>query len=284
MVPFQRDVSLREYCTFGIGGPARYFVEVSTFHELQHAFSLCHAHQLPYFILGKGSNCLFDDRGFDGLVIYNKIDFWDTPQPGTFHVGAGYSFSLLGTQTARLGWSGLEFASGIPGSVGGAVFMNAGANGGETCQCLLSVEYIDAEGGLQEYKREDLNFSYRYSPFQKMSGAIVAATFALSPSPTARARQIEIIEYRKKTQPLRDKSAGCMFRNPQCGHAGALIEQSGLKNICVGGAQVSEKHANFIVNTGKATAKDVLELVSFVQQRVKEKTGVELESEVRYIC
>lgn len=280
---FQEGKSLRSLCTFGIGGPARYFVEVRTIPEMQDVLAKCRQQQLPTLIIGKGSNCLFDDRGFDGVVILNKIDFIDRPTPETVHVGAGYSFSLLGSQTARQGFAGLEFASGIPGSVGGAVFMNAGANGSETCNTLVSVDFIDEKGVLHCLKKEELHFAYRHSSFQDTPGVIVGATFVLTPSDTARTKQLEIIAYRKKTQPYSDKSAGCIFRNPVCGAAGALIDKSGLKGTNIGGAKVSEMHANFIVNTGDATAEDVLKLIALIKQTVHEKTGVELESEVRYI-
>jgi UDP-N-acetylmuramate dehydrogenase len=274
---------LSELSTFGIGGPARYFTEARTIEEMQKALILCREKQMPYLVIGKGSNCLFDDRGFNGMVILNKIDFNEKPAKELVHVGAGFSFSLLGSQTARHGLGGLEFASGIPGSVGGAVYMNAGANGGETCQALFSVDFISEDGVLHCLKKEELEFSYRFSSFQKMRGVIVGATFALIQSETARARQLEIIEYRIKTQPYSDKSAGCIFRNPTCGHAGALIDKSGLKGKSIGGAKVSELHANFIVNTGSATAKDVLDLIDLIKHTVKEKTGFELESEVRCI-
>jgi UDP-N-acetylmuramate dehydrogenase len=207
----------------------------------------------------------------------------EQPAPGCYHVGAGYSFSLLGTQTARQGWEGLEFASGIPGSVGGAVFMNAGANGSETCKTLISVDYVTEEGSLEVIPKENLHFSYRYSSFQIMHGAIVGATFQLTQSQTARQKQLEIIGYRTKTQPYGEKSAGCVFRNPNCGHAGALIDQTGLKGLHVGDAKVSEMHANFIVNSGKATCLDVLNLIEVIKKKVKENADIELEPEIRYI-
>jgi len=274
---------LKDHCTFGIGGPARYFIAVRTIEEMKQALAYCKNHQLRFFILGKGSNCLFDQRGFDGMVIANRIDFFEQPEEGLFRVGAGYSFSLLGTQTARKNWSGLEFASGIPGSVGGAVWMNAGANGFETCQTIHAVEFITEAGELRHFLRSEINFAYRTSSFQKMKGAIVSATFKLTPSPDARQKQIEIIQYRKKTQPLTEKSAGCIFRNPSCHHAGALIDQSGLKGQVVGGAQVSPIHANFLINKGDATSEDILNLIRLIQAQVKEKHEIELESEVRYI-
>lgn len=280
---FQQNKLLSSLCTFGIGGPARYFIEVNSIEAMQSTLNACRKQHLPYIVIGKGSNCLFDDRGFNGVIILNKIDFIKRLEPHVIHVGAGYSFSLLGTQTARQGFAGLEFASGIPGSVGGAVYMNAGANSSETCNALTTVDFIAEDGSLLTLKKEELGFSYRTSAFQSMPGVIAGATFALSESPEARPRQLEIISYRKKTQPYSDKSAGCIFRNPVCGAAGALIDKSGLKGACIGGAKVSEKHANFIVNTGTATAKDVLALIDLVKETVHKKTSVELESEVRCI-
>lgn len=281
---YQRDRLLSTLCTFGIGGPARYYVEVREVAVMQSLLLFCKEHALPFFILGKGSNCLFDDQGFNGVVIHNKIDFLERPAPGRFRAGAGYSFSLLGVQSARDGWSGLEFASGIPASVGGAVFMNAGANGAEVSNAVVSVEFVDENGALHEYAREDLHFSYRTSDFQQMRGAIVSATFALTRSEAARKKQLEIVEYRVKTQPYGEKSAGCIFRNPSCASAGALIDQAGLKTLSCGNAEVSAMHANFIVNKGQATARDVLQLIEWIKKAVFEKKGVQLESEVRYIA
>ncbi len=280
---FIQNRLLKELSTFGIGGPAKYFVEVKQISDMQKILSYCNENLVPYFILGKGSNSLFDDRGFDGLVISNKIDFLHKSEDLCRHVGAGYSFSLLGNQTARQGLSGLEFASGIPGSIGGAIFMNAGANGRETCESLIEVDYVTPEGELVHLKKSELEFRYRYSSFQKMKGAIVGAKFVLTPSGSAREKQLKIIDYRKKTQPYNAKSAGCVFRNPDCGAAGALIDQSQLKGASIGGAQVSSVHANFVINTGNATALEVLELIKLISKTVHEKTGVELESEVRLI-
>jgi UDP-N-acetylmuramate dehydrogenase len=221
--------------------------------------------------------------GFAGAILVNKIDFCQETTPGTFRVGAGYSFTLLGTQTARQGWAGLEFASGIPGSVGGAVFMNAGATGGETRDILVSVEFVAADGTLHTYTKEQIDFAYRKSSFQNMSGAIVAATFTLTHNSEARKKQIEILTKRVKTQPYSAKSAGCIFVNPVTGSAGALIDSCGLKGMGVGGAQVSTLHANFLINADKATCKDMLGLIELVQARVKESTGTVLHPEVRYI-
>lgn len=282
-LPYKEQQKLSNYTTLGIGGEARYFIEVREISDMQRIIRFCKDHSLSYIILGKGSNCLFDDRGFHGAVIANRIDFFERPTEGVFHVGAGYSFSLLGAQTARQGWAGLEFASGIPGSVGGAVYMNAGANGLETCQSLVSVDFIDSEGNFIEIPRTEIEFRYRYSSFHHKPGAIVGATFKLTPSQEAREKQLTIIQYRTKTQPYGTKSAGCIFRNPSCGSAGAMIDQMGLKGTTIGGAQVSPMHANFIVNANGATAQDVLQLIALIQREIKEKKGIELEPEVCYI-
>lgn len=279
----QANRLLSQCCTFGIGGPARYYIEVKDIQHLNSALQFSREQKLPYFILGKGSNCLFDSQGFEGVIIHNKIDYFKQPEEGTFEVGAGYSFSLLGTQTARQGWMGLEFASGIPGSVGGAVFMNAGANGSETCDTLHAVDFLDLNGNCIRLKKEDLAFGYRTSPFQKMEGVIIGAVFKLQPSTDARQKQLEILSYRKKTQPYGDMSAGCVFRNPNCAHAGALIDQNGLKGLKIGDAAVSEMHANFIINVNKATSDDVLKLIEVIKKKIKETTGYELESEIRFI-
>jgi UDP-N-acetylmuramate dehydrogenase len=280
---FQENKPLNQVCTFGIGGPARYFATIHTIEEMVLALKKCQQENLRFLILGKGSNCLFDDLGFDGVVLQNKIDFIENFGNKRFHVGAGYSFSLLGVQTARQGFQGLEFASGIPASVGGAVFMNAGANGHETCETLHSVDFVTPDGAIHTLPKDQLHFSYRTSPFQTMPGAIVGATFQLTPSDDARKKQLEIVQYRQKTQPYKDKSAGCVFRNPPGDHAGKLIETCSLKGFGIGDAEVSTMHANFIVNKGKASSKDILQLIRLVREEVKTKTGFDLESEVRII-
>lgn len=279
---FRENEPLSRYTTFGIGGPARYFIETCDIDHLCQIIVYCRENKLPYFPLGKGSNLLFDDRGYNGVVILNKISFC-TEKEGEFYVGAGYSFSLLGSQTARKGWAGLEFASGIPGSVGGAVYMNAGANGGEAFQMLTEVTYVTEQGEVEVLPKEKLKCGYRYSSFQDQKGVIVAVRFKLEPSKEARQRQLKIINYRTETQPYSDKSAGCIFRNTLQSPAGALIEKCGLKGEAVGGAQVSFMHANFIVNKGGATAQDVIALLSHIKHVVQEKTGVVLETEVRVI-
>lgn len=279
----ERGKLLSSLSTFGIGGPARYYIEAKKPQDAREALEWALSEKIPMFILGKGSNCLFDDRGYDGLILHNKIDFCDLSEESVY-VGAGYSFSLLGVQTARRRLSGLEFASGIPGTVGGAVFMNAGANKQETEAPLLEVLYLSMDGSEKLFLKEDLQFSYRFSSFQKMHGCILAARFNLIKRLEARAAQLSIVEYRLKTQPYKEKSAGCIFRNPFPDlSAGELIERCGLKGTSSGGARVSEMHANFIVNAAKASSTDVLALIQTVQERVAETSGIHLEPEVRKV-
>jgi UDP-N-acetylmuramate dehydrogenase len=279
---YQYNTPLKEHCTYGIGGPAKELAFARTKEELIHLLGEAKRLQKKYIVIGKGSNCLFDDRGFNGLVIINKIGEIEWRESSVY-VGAGYSFSLLGIQASRKGFSGLEFASGIPGSVGGAVYMNAGAGGSEVKDVLIDVEFIHEDGRVELLKRESLQFSYRMSPFQEMKGAIIAVTFHLQPSLDAKAKQEKLLAYRLDTQPYKDKSCGCVFRNPEGDSAGRLIDSIGLKGTCFGGAKISEAHANFIVNQGEASAKEILDLIKHVQMKVKDEVGIVLEPEVKYI-
>lgn len=278
----QKNKKLADYSTFGIGGEALFFLDVFTLEEMQEAFSFIQKEGIPYFILGRGSNILFDDRGFSGLVICNKIDFANY-QHNCIEVGSGKSFVQLGRESVKKGLSGLEFAAGVPGSVGGAIFMNASANGQELKNVLKKVCFLTLDGKLQELKCQDLQFSYRKSIFQTMQGAVISANFELIFDEKALENQKIFLEKKQKSQPLDAKSAGCVFRNLEKISAGAIIDQCGLKGKKIGGAVVSPIHANFIVNEGKATAKDVLALIALVQERVKEQTGQCLNLEIKYV-
>ncbi len=283
MLNIQTNRSLSELSTFGIGGDAHFFAEISTISEAEEAYAWARKQELPVLVIGKGSNCLFRDEPFHGLALLNKIDFCTFEERKVF-VGSGYSFSLLGVQTAKRGLSGLEFASGIPATVGGAVFMNAGANGKETYQTLSSVLYLFETGEKREFAKEELSYGYRTTSFQSMKGCILSATFNLGLNDEARKKQLEIIQYRMKTQPLKDKSAGCIFRNPSPDlSAGALIERCGLKDFSVGDAKVSNIHANFLINSNRASAKEMIELIERVQRQVFEKTNIHLEPEIRIL-
>lgn len=278
----QQNFPLKNICTFKIGGPAKYFTEVASLKEVQEAFLFANEKQLPVFVLGKGSNCLFSDRGYKGLVVLNKMDgcYFEEMK---VTVDSGYSFARLGTRCSKKGWTGLEFASGIPATVGGAIYMNAGANGQETRDTLKRVVYLHRNGQIQEYQKEEIDFHYRYSSFQRMQGYILQAVFVLEENPDSRKNQIRLLKKRIDTQPYQEMNAGCVFRNPENGSAGQHIDECGLKGLQVGGARVSTLHANFIVNTGDATSKDVLALIEKIQEKVRQKTQTDLELEVRYI-
>ncbi len=279
---FKKDILLERYSTYGIGGKAKFFVEVETIEEMQTVLSAVHKMGEKFLVIGKGSNLLFDDRGFNGVVIHNRIAHLEW-SGNEVRVGAGYSFALLGSKTARKGFGGLTFASGIPGSVGGAVYMNAGAEGKETKDTLVSVLFVTKEGKLTRFLKEDLSFSYRTSLFQQKEGAIVEATFRIEEDKEALKEQKQLMEKRVKSQPLKDKSCGCVFRNPEGDRAGRLIEELGWKNRAVGGALVSPIHANFIVNQKNARASDVRQLISGIQEDVKNRYGYALEVEVKMI-
>lgn len=238
-------------------------------------------------IIGKGSNCLFDDMGFDGCIVLNCIESLETIEPGLYRVGSGYPFNRLGMQCATEGFTGLEFAGGIPGTVGGAAYMNAGANGQETADTIDCVEIITSEGEHQMLKKSDLAFGYRSSPFQHMEdfAAITAVTFRLEVSESARGQQQEYLKRRKFTQPVGERSAGSVFRNPSDLNISAaeFIERAGLKGYRIGGAMVSKKHANFFINCGGATSHEMLELIRLVKGTVFEGFGVELKEEILYV-
>ena len=285
---FKRDEPLTKHNTWEIGGPAALFLEVSTLLEMRQAMVYFAENSTRWMALGKGSNSLFDDRGYDGCVVLNRVDFLETDGEGTFRAGAGYDFNKLGALASKLEWSGLEFGSGIPGAVGGAVFMNAGANGQETVDTLVSVEVVDSQGNYRVLSREELlpGFGYRTSPFQAKSSEwiIYAATFKLSAWDGARAKQMELMAKRRKTQPVASRSCGCVFQNPAPGvPAGKLIDDLGLKGWREGGAEVSEVHGNFVVNAGGSTARDVLKLVERLKAKVLQESGYELHEEIRFV-
>ncbi len=278
----QKDKLLSEISTFRVGGPAKYYAKATTKDQLSYLLHFIRKEKIPFTVIGKGSNVLFDDHGYDGMIIHNAISECSIQKNEVYATG-GYSFALLGTKTAREGLSGLEFASGVPGSVGGAVYMNAGANGKETCEMLISVTFLHLSGEESHLSQDEMRFSYRFSSFQEMEGIIFSANFQLEQDPQAKKRQIELAMERKKNQPLWEHSAGCIFRNPTHYAAGKLIEEAGLKGYRIGGAMVSDIHANFIVNAAGATSKDILALIRHIQDVVREKNRVFLVPELRYI-
>jgi len=280
--PHVREKILAEVSTFGIGGPALFFAKAQSVDQMRDMILFASQHQMPYFILGKGSNTLFDDQGFCGLVIQNSIETYQQEE-GIFKVGSGYSFPRLGQISAKLGYHGLEFAAGIPATVGGAVYMNAGAGTQQTFDVLTQVEYLTPQGELITWQRDQLEWSYRSSSFQKWPGVIIGASFLLEPQENTYEQQHRLLSYRLSTQPYKMKSAGCVFRNPAGESAGRWIEELGLKGRRIGGVVVSPKHANFIVNDQGGSAQDVLALMHEIQQVIYHAKGVVLQPEIRYI-
>ena len=284
-IPAATDVPLSEWSTFHIGGPAALFIQPGSSEQIATALSYADREEIPLMVLGVGSNILFADEGYPGAVLHLGEHFAQIQLEGEGIIGAqaGAKLSDLCEFAQRHGLAGLEFAYGIPGSVGGALYMNAGAYGGQMEDVTLSASFVSSTGQPQEFAAGQMGFGYRRSAFMQMRGALTGGRFKLTPAPPEeiRARMDEYMARRVEKQPLELPSAGSMFKRPEGNYASALIDQCGLKGLQVGGAAVSEKHAGFIVNLGGATCKDVLELIAQVQQQVKAKTGYELECEVQ---
>ncbi len=282
---------MSRHTSFRIGGPARLMaLPKSAIQAKAAVLAAREANILPFF-LGNGSNLLVPDEGVERFLIQPAGRYAADPlnrvweENGQLCAGGGVSLAVLANAAQGRALTGLEFASGIPGSVGGGVVMNAGAYGGEMAQVLVSVTALDLDGSIQTIPAESCGLGYRRSVFSDGQRLVLEARFQLeSGDPAAiRARMDELAARRKEKQPLEYPSAGSMFKRPEGYFAAALIDQCGLKGLAVGGAQVSEKHAGFVVNRGGATCADVLELVRQVQARVQEQTGVALEMEVKVL-
>lgn len=272
---------MKAHTTFKIGGAADILISVKNEDELTEVLAACR--KIPYMILGKGSNLLVSDEGIEGAVITLDGVFKEISVSGdTVTAGAGASLSKLCTVALENGLSGLEFAYGIPGTVGGAVFMNAGAYGGEMKDVVSEVTFLSESGEVLTYPAEKADFAYRRSVFKENNGIILFAKYKLAPDTkeAIKFRMDDFMTRRKTKQPLEFPSAGSVFKRPEGAFAGTLIESCSLKGASVGGAAVSKKHAGFIVNTGGATCRDVTELVSLVQDTVKKETGYFLECEI----
>ena len=271
------------HTTFKIGGAADILITVKSIDELQAAINACKASNLPVMILGNGSNLLVSDNGIEGAVITLDGDFKEITVDGDFITsGAGAKLSRLCSVALENSLTGLEFAYGIPGTVGGAMYMNAGAYGGEMKDVALSVTALTADGTIREVPAEDLQLGYRTSVFKTNGDIILFSKYKLEQGDQVaiKARMDDVMDRRKTKQPLEFPSAGSVFKRPEGAFAGTLIEQCGLKGKTVGGAQVSEKHAGFIINIGGATCDDVMGLVKIVQDTVKAETGYFLEREI----
>ena len=274
------------HTSFHVGGPAEIFITPSDEVQAAQVFMLCREHSIPTYVVGNGSNLLICDDGLRGVVIaFTQSMSRITRCGNTLTAQAGATLSQLCSYARQEGLSGLEFAYGIPGSVGGAVYMNAGAYGGEMKDVVETVRCVDQNGAFYEVPNQDAGFAYRFSNFQNGGQIILSAVFALTPdAPEAiDQRMKEILNRRVSKQPLEFPSAGSAFKRPEHGFAAALIEECGLKGYTVGGAQVSTKHAGFVINIGGATCSDVLAVLSHVKETVFRQKGIMLEAEVRQL-
>ena len=284
-IAYRLDAPLAPLTTFKIGGPAAVLCRPADEAQAVRLLVLLKQAGVRRYCLGKGSNTLFADEGFPGVVVDFSALNSLTVEGCTVTAGAGVHLAVLCRTAQAAGLAGLEFAYGIPGAVGGAIYMNAGAYGGEMKDVVHSVRAATPEGELVTFSGEECDFAYRHSVFEENGCAVLAVTFTLaSGDPAAIADcMTELAARRKEKQPLEWPSAGSTFKRPQGAFAAALIDQCGLKGMTVGGAQVSEKHAGFVINTGGATCADVIALTDQVSAIVKEKTGFTLEREIRVV-
>ena len=294
------DESLKRHCTFGIGGKAAIFVVPADSKSLVAAVNLCKETSAPYMVIGKGSNILFPDRDLDMVIIsmtgINEIRTGPKSPPGEGHpigggvvspqaaitAGAGALLKNIAVQAQTAGLAGFEFACGIPGTLGGALRMNAGAYGGDMSQVFKSAEILDKSGEIRTVYKEDMDFDYRHSAVEKL-GLVVRAILELTPGDPEKIRELmaKNMASRNTKQPVDMPSAGSVFKRPGDGISAAkLIEECGLKGQTVGGAQVSEKHSGFIVNKGGATAADVRALIEHIRETVRAQKGITLEPEI----
>lgn len=277
---------MKNHTTFRIGGPADALALPKTPEEVAEVVRFCHEHAQSYYVLGNGSNLLVSDEGYRGLVLQLYRNFNDIQVNGeTITVQSGAMLAAVARTAYQTGLTGLEFASGIPGTIGGAVVMNAGAYGGEMKNVLKEVTVLTKEGEVLVIPAKALELGYRTSVIPKNGWIVLGAVLQLKKGDQEQilARMEELKEQRITKQPLDLPSAGSTFKRPEGYFAGKLIMDAGLRGFTVGGAQVSEKHCGFVVNRGNATAADVWELICEVKRRVKEMTGVELEPEVKLL-
>ena len=290
-LPFVQQEVLAGHTTFKIGGPAAFWCAPRNAAELRRILQHCRVQGVRVYLLGNGSNTLFDDAGFDGAVVdmrgLNEMKASDADTDLVrITAGAGQTLGRLCSKAQTLGLTGLEFACGIPGTVGGAVYMNAGAYGRELKDVLESVTFLDSDLQLRTLPAADLKMGYRTSLFEENPDwCILSATVVLRHGDGAvvLARMQELLGRRKDKQPLEWPSAGSTFKRPQGAFAGKLIEECGLRGFTVGGAQISEKHCGFVINRGGATCADVVALTEQVSRIVRDKTGFVLEREIRVV-
>ena len=284
---YTENESMIEHTTFRIGGPADLFVVPTTVEGLAAVVSACNKEGIYCFILGNGSNVLVSDKGIRGVVVSTAACLNNIELIGAYEIkcGAGVKLSRLSDLACENSLTGAEFAWGIPGTVGGAVYMNAGAYDGEMKDILVSCEYLTPDGELHTMLADEMDLSYRHSAFSENGYVIVSATVRLKAGDKGeiRAKMDDFMHRRKSKQPLEFPSAGSTFKRPVGGFAAALIDECGLKGYSVGGAQVSEKHAGFVINKGGALAADICSLSAQVIEKVKQDTGVVMQPEVRFV-
>ncbi len=279
------DQPLNKYTTFQVGGPTDILVIPTTIPSLQEAISIINNSDWPVFILGAGSNIIVSDQGFNGIIIWMK-ELNDIQVEGNKLIAqTGAKLKKIAKQALKAELTGLEFASGIPGSLGGAIYMNAGAYGGEIKDIITSVTCLNYQGEKVELTKKELNLGYRQSILQKKNLIAVQAEFKLQADnyETIKNKIKELESKRWNKQPMEMPSAGSIFKRPENHYAGALIEEAGLKGTRIGDAQVSPKHAGFIVNLGNATAQDIKQLIEHIQQEVYDYSGIQLETEPKFI-
>ena len=277
---------MASHTTFRIGGPADYFVMPETVEELREVLTLCKEENVPYFILGNGSNLLVGDKGFRGVVIQLYKNFDGLEIEGTkVTAKSGAMLIRVAKEAGKAGLTGLEFASGIPGTIGGAMVMNAGAYGGEMKDVVRAVTVLTKDGEIKTLTGEEMNFRYRGSVVEDEGHIVLEAVMELTEGnlDEIQARMDELSVQRRTKQPIEYPSAGSTFKRPEGYFAGKLIQDADLRGYQVGGAQVSEKHCGFVINAGGATAADVMQLMKDVSEKVNEQFGVTLEPEVKRI-
>lgn len=276
---------LSKHTSFRIGGPSEVMAFAKDVQQLRQILLAAQALNVEPRILGAGTNVLAPDGGLAGLTVCLKdaLTGMERLQGNTVRIYAGVTMARAANFAAELGLSGLEFAHGIPGTVGGGVYMNAGAYAGEIGQVCSCVAVMDMQGNLRLLSNEEMGFSYRNSRIQRENAVIVYAEFELQPQPAVaiREKMAQLMEKRRASQPLNMPSAGSAFKRPANGYAAAMIDQAGLKGFAIGGAAVSQKHAGFVVNLGNATAADVKALLQAVADKVERETGTRLEPEIR---
>mgnify|MGYP000039090400 CR=1 FL=1 len=282
----KRDEPMRKHTTFRIGGPADFYLCPHSTGELSEAIAICRQENLPFFILGNGSNLLVSDKGYRGVVIqiWKNLSHIQT-EGRILRAQAGALLSKIAAQALENGLTGMEFAAGIPGTLGGAVVMNAGAYGGEMKDILKEVEVMTAQGEVLTLSKDELKLGYRTSVVKEKGYIVLSACMELAFGEQEEIRKTmeELKQKRVDKQPLEMPSAGSTFKRPEGYFAGKLIMDAGLRGFSIGGAQVSQKHCGFVVNKGGATAADVKALIQEVQRQVKDKFGVTLETEVKFL-